>query len=149
MLKAVDSTYTVNLERNFQARNASAYEFELLVAPSRLHTMYTSDQPRPVPLPEQEWLLCGRFVDRVAICRDGSPARLVVPDPRWFALQKLWMSRQPKRNALKRPKDLKQALALLNVVRSSMPHYPLDADFVASLPPELGALFDEWRAAQP
>ena len=33
MLKSVDSTYTVNTERTFQARNAKAYEVELLVAP--------------------------------------------------------------------------------------------------------------------
>src|SRR5436305_5312480 len=39
MLKSVDGTYTVNIERTFQARNAKAYEVELLVAPSRVKTM--------------------------------------------------------------------------------------------------------------
>ncbi len=34
ILKAVDPTFTVNTERTFQARNATAYEVELLVAPS-------------------------------------------------------------------------------------------------------------------
>lgn len=105
MLKTVDMTFTVNMERTFQARNAKAYEVEILVAPSRAATMSRLDQPRPVPLPEQEWLLNGRSVDRVVICRDGSPARIVAPDPRWFALQKLWMSRQAKRNPLKRAKE--------------------------------------------
>jgi hypothetical protein len=108
MLKAVDSTYTVNTERNFQARNAKAYEVELLVAPSRVASMGKTDRPVPIPLPEQEWLLNGRFVDHVICARDGSAARVVAPDPRWFALHKLWMSDQEKRNALKRPKDRKQ-----------------------------------------
>ena len=85
MLKAVDETFTVNLERTFQARNAKAYEVEILVAPSRAATMSKADRPRPVPLMEQEWLLLGRPVDRVVLCRDGSPARIVAPDPRWFA----------------------------------------------------------------
>ncbi len=86
-----DPSYTVNTERPFQARNAKAFEFELLAAPSRL-PVGKRDQPKPVPLPEQEWLLPGRYVDQVVVARDGSPARLVVPDPRWFALQKLWLA---------------------------------------------------------
>jgi len=145
MLKSVDSSFTVNSERTFQARNDKAYEVEILVAPSRVATMSRLDKPRPVPLPEQEWLLRGHTVDRVVICRDASVARIVAPDPRWFALQKLWMSRQAKRTPLKRPKDLKQGRALLDAVHSAMPQYPLDADFEASLPEELASLYDEWR----
>lgn len=145
MLKAVDPTFTVNSERDFQARNAKAYTVELLVAPSRASTLGAKDQPRPVPLPEQEWLLLGRPVDQVIGCRDGSPARIIAPDPRWFALHKLWMADQVKRNPLKRPKDRKQGLALLAAIAASMRHYPLDAAFAASLPPELEPYFEKWR----
>src|SRR3546814_2590152 len=76
--------------------------------------------------------------------RDGSPARIVAPDPRWFALHKLWMSQQLKRNPQKRPKDRAQGLALLDAVAVSMPHYPLDDCFEAALPPELRAIYNEW-----
>lgn len=145
MLKAVDSTFAVNAERDFQARNARAYEVEILVAPSRASTLGGRDQPRPVPLPEQEWLLLGRPVDQVIGCRDGSPARIVAPDPRWFALHKLWMAAQAKRNPLKRPKDRKQGLALLDAVAEAMPHYPLNAAFEAELPGELVSHYEEWR----
>ena len=148
-LKAVDPTFTVNTERDFQARNAKAYEVELLVAPSRAGTLSPADRPRPVPLPEQEWLLLGRRVNQVVACRDGSPARIVAPDPRWFALHKLWMAAQAKRNPLKRPKDRKQGLALLDAVAEAMPHYPLDAEFVAELPVELLPFWDEWRGQVP
>lgn len=146
MLKAVDDTFTVNTERTFQARNASAYEVEILVAPSRSATMHKTDQPKPVPLPEQEWLLNGVAVDRVVICRDGSAARIVAPDPRWFALQKLWLGRQAKRNALKRPKDLKQGAALLSVIREAMPQFALDATFEGALPDELAPIYREWKS---
>ena len=144
-LKAVDPTFTINTERDFQARNAKAYEVELLVAPSRADTLSPADRPRPVPLPEQEWLLLGRRVNQVVACRDGSPARIVAPDPRWFALHKLWMAAQAKRNPLKRPKDRKQGLALLDAVAEAMPHYPLDAEFVRDLPVELLPFWEEWR----
>ena len=147
MLKAVDPTFTINTERDFQARNAKAYEVELLVAPSRAGTLGKLDQPRPVPLPEQEWLLLGRPVDQIIGCRDGSPARIVAPDPRWFALHKLWMAGQDKRNPQKRPKDRKQGLALLDAVAAAMPHYPLDAAFEAMLPRELAPIYAKWRAS--
>lgn len=145
MLKAVDPTFTINVERDFQARNARAYEVELLVAPSRADTLGGRDQPRPVPLPEQEWLLLGTPVDHVIGCRDGSPARIVAPDPRWFALHKLWMAAQAKRNPLKRPKDRKQGLALLDAVAETMPHYPLGEAFEAQIPEDLRPHFEEWR----
>ncbi len=149
MLKAVDPTFTVNMERSFQARNAHAYEVEVLCAPSRAGLLPRSDQPKPFALPEQEWLLLGTPVDRVVVCRDGLPARIVAPDPRWFALQKLWMSEQPKRNSLKRPKDLKQGMALLDAVAEAMPQYPLDGAFEALIPEELRAPFARWRDLKP
>jgi len=146
MLKAVDETFTVNLERTFQARNAKAYEVEILAAPSRLKTMSKTDRPRPVSLPEQEWLLLGKPVDRVVICRDGSATRIVAPDPRWFALHKLWLGRQAKRNALKRRKDLQQGAAVLNAVRDAMPNYPLNKAFERSIPKELIKPYSDWKA---
>ena len=148
MLKAVDPTFTINTEREFQARNAKAYEVELLVAPSRVQTLAGKDRPRPVPLPEQEWLLPGRRVDQVVPCRDGSPARIVAPDPRWFALHKLWLGAQAKRNPLKRRKDTVQGAALLDAVAEAMPHYSLGHEFVESLPDELKPYWEDWMKAR-
>lgn len=147
LLKSVDATFTINTERSFQARNAKAYEVEILAAPSRIGNIFRTDRPMPVALPEQEWLLNGRPVDQVVVCRDGTPARIVAPDPRWFALQKLWMADQAKRDRLKRPKDRRQGLALLDAVREAMPHYPLDGAFEAALPGDLSPRFDDWAKA--
>lgn len=145
LLKAVDPTFTVNSEREFQARNAKAYEVELLVAPSRAGTLAGKDRPHPVPLPEQEWLLPGRRVDQVVPCRDGTPARIVAPDPRWFALHKLWLGAQAKRNPLKRRKDTIQGTAILDAVAEAMPHYPLDDTFSGALPQELLPYWGAWK----
>jgi hypothetical protein len=145
MLQAVDDTYTVNTERPFQARNASAYEVEVLAAPSRIKGMARLDRPRPIPLDEQEWLLNGRHISHVVVARDGSPARIVAPDPRWFALQKLWMADQQKRNPLKRPKDAKQGCLLLDATREAMPQFPLDQAFEESIPPILLPYYAKWK----
>ncbi|RZF60959.1 hypothetical protein EWE75_20140 [Sphingomonas populi] len=149
VLKEVDMTFSVNPERPFQARNAKAYEVEILSAPSRIKGQAARDKPRPVPLPEQEWLLNGRPIDRVVGVRDGEAARMVVPDPRWFALQKLWMAEKPERNPQKKPKDRKQGIALLNAVWQTMRHYPLDGEFFGALPDELKPHFEVWNAQKP
>lgn len=146
MLKAVDQTYTVNTERPFQARNAKAYEVEILAAPSMIDGIFRKDQPKPIPLPEQEWLLLGRQVDHVVVARDNAPARIVAPDPRYFALHKLWMAEKPGRNPLKQPKDEKQGMLLLDAVAEAMPHYPMDDAFVSNLPSELCRHFNRWKA---
>ena len=146
MLKAVDPTFTVNTEREFLARNARSYEVELLIAPSRAAALGRLDKPRPIPLPEQEWLLLGQPVDQVVACRDATAARVVAPDPRWFALHKLWLSGQDKRNPFKRRKDREQGLGVLDAVAEAMPHYPLDDAFAAAIPPELQPMWREWRS---
>jgi len=149
VLKEADMTYSVNTERPFQARNAKAYEVEILSAPSRIGGQVAQDRPRPIPLPEQEWLLNGRSVDRVVGVRDGDAARMVVPDPRWFALQKLWMAEKPQRDPQKKPKDHKQGIALLDAVWIAMRHYPLNDDFYEELPDELKPHFEQWDAKKP
>ncbi len=144
LLKSVDPTFTVNTERTFQARNSKAYEVELLIAPSRAATLPGIDKPRPIPLPEQEWLLLGKPVDHVVPCRDATAARIVVPDPRWFALHKLWLGDQQKRNIFKRKKDTQQGNAVLSAVAEAMPQYPIDPAFVATIPPELQPYWQGW-----
>ncbi|MVZ98091.1 hypothetical protein EUU23_10345 [Sphingorhabdus sp. IMCC26285] len=149
VLKEADMTYSVNTERPFQARNAKAYEVEILSAPSRIGGQIAQDRPRPIPLPEQEWLLNGRRVDRVVGVRDGEAARIVVPDPRWFALQKLWLADKPQRDPQKKGKDRKQGSALLDAVWLTMRHYPLDDVFYDELPAALRPYFERWEAQKP
>lgn len=145
VMKRVDATYTINTERSFQARNASGYEVELLLPLSLEGSLPRYETLSPIALPEQDWLLPGRRVDHVVCGFNGRPARVVAPDPRRFALQKLWLAEKPSRNPLKRPKDEKQGNLLLNAIVERMPHYPLDDAFREELPPELMDHFDRWR----
>lgn len=120
-----------------------------MVAPSRVGGLLRRDRPRAIALETQEWLLRGRCVDHVVIARDGSPARIVAPDPRWFALHKLWLSTQDTRNPLKRDKDSRQGTALLNAIEEAMPHYRLDAAFQTEVPAELALVLLAWRSSRP
>lgn len=146
-LKSVDDSFKMGL-RKYQAVNRDGYEVELLAAPSMLRTMPPEDTFSPIPLPEQEWLLKGRPIRHLVADRDGLPAPLVVPDPRWMALHKLWLSRKPSRNAAKRDKDGLQGILLLDVVARKMANsYPMDANFVLDLDDELRPIFNLWAAA--
>lgn len=149
VLKEADMTYSVNSERPFQARNAKAYEVEILSAPSRIGGQIAWDRPKPVALPEQEWLLNGRRVDRVVGVRDGEAARIIAPDPRWFALQKLWLAEKPGRDPQKKDKDRKQGRAVLDAIWLTMRHYALDNAFYEELPDALRPHFDKWEAQKP
>ena len=148
VMKRVDSTYTVNTERSFQVRNASGYEVELLLPMSLAGNLPRNETLFPIALPEQDWLLPGRRVEHVVCGLDGSPTRVIAPDPRRFALQKLWLAEKPSRNPLKKPKDAKQGALLLRAIDERMPHFPLDDAFRHELPPELTPHFDRWREAK-
>jgi hypothetical protein len=147
MLKSVDSTYTRNEERPFQARNAKAYSIDILVAPSLAETFPASEPLRPTALPEQEWLLAGTRISHVVCALDGSAARVIAPDPRYFSLQKIWLSRQPGRNPLKRRKDAAQGNTVLDALSASAA-FPLGEGFEKQLPPELAECLQRWRVTR-
>lgn len=132
-LKALDDTFVVNTERNFQARNRDSKEIELLVGIGRADTA-AAEPMHPIPLPEQDWLYLGKPMRRIVCGLDAKPMALVVPDPRWFALHKRWLSDKPARDPLKKPKDRRQAEAVWASIKRGMPHYPIDANFKAEVP---------------
>jgi hypothetical protein len=59
------------------------------------------------------------------------------------------MSDQAKRDALKRGKDRRQAIALLDAVYVAMPQYPLDEAFEADLPAPLAPHYAAWKENRP
>ena len=72
---------------------------------------------------------------------------MVVPDPRWMALHKLWLADKPQRNPLKKDKDRRQGFVLLDAVCFFLEtSHPMNVDFVFKLPVELRPLFDRWCA---
>jgi len=73
------------------------------------------------------------------IADNGFPVRFVVPEPRVFALHKLWVSLQPTRDPIKRKRDLRQAEA---IVQLALDYFNLrfDDPAVKALPSELTSM---------
>lgn len=145
VLKSIDSSYRISPRKPYQAVSSDGYEVELLAAPST-HPLPKNEAFDPMAsLIEQEWLLKGTAISVVVATVRGRAAPLVVPDPRWMALHKLWLSDKPERRADKKDKDRRQGIVLLDAVRFFLQaSHPLNMDFVLELPEELRHHFDQW-----
>ena len=145
VLKSIDSSYRISPRKPYQAVSSDGYEVELLAAPST-HPLPKNEAFDPMAsLIEQEWLLKGTAVSVVVATVRGRVAPLVVPDPRWMALHKLWLANKPERRADKKEKDRRQGIVLLDATRYFLQaSHPLDIDFVLELPDELRLQFDQW-----
>lgn len=123
----------------FQAINKNGYMVELV----RVNEDMLSEPPvlgdekdefEPVAIPNLEWLLSSPKFDAVVIGVDGTPAKIVVPDPRAFALHKLWLSEQPDREPAKKQRDRNQALAVIQLVYDKFPFLKMDDNFKKIFP---------------
>ena len=149
VLRGIDSTYKIHLRKPYQAVNDTGYEVELLAAPSTHPLPKGSGFDPMASLTEQEWLLRGQPISCVVATVRLRACPLYVPDPRWMALHKLWLSQKPQRDRAKRPKDERQGNVLLDATRHFLADtYPLDIDFVVDLPDELREIFNAWAASR-
>ncbi len=148
VLKSIDSSYRISPRKPYQAVSSDGYEVELLAAPST-HPLPKNEAFDPkASLIEQEWLLQGTAVSVVVATIRGRVAPLVVPDPRWMALHKLWLADKPERRADKKDKDRRQGNVLLDAARYFLQtSHPLNIDFVLELPEELRHHFNQWCAS--
>jgi hypothetical protein len=86
-----------------------------------------------------DWLLLLPAITQIVIAENGYPARFVVPDPRLFALHKLWVSLQPTRAPIKRKRDLRQGEAVAELSLEYL-NLPFDDRFCSALPPDLKSM---------
>jgi len=80
------------------------------------------------------WLVNAPKVEAVAIDKKGYPFRMVVPDPRAFAIHKLWVSEQSNRKADKAKRDREQAIAVADMVIERLPQFKFEADALKMFP---------------
>lgn len=138
-LKAIDSTFSVNTENQFSVRNSKGMVVDFITSPEG--AKYTlKEYLKPIAIAGQEWLTALPSVSSIVIDDQGLPLRFAVPDPRLFALHKLWIAQNPKRNALKKQKDIQQGKAIIELVQNKLLHLPFDENFCKHLPTELLAI---------
>jgi hypothetical protein len=83
------------------------------------------------------WLLSSPKFSQVVIGSDGLPTIMVVPDPRSFAIHKLWLSQQEDREPVKKMRDRSQALAVVSLVLQYLPQYPFKPEELRMFPQDV------------
>jgi len=119
ILKSVDKSFSTAAAHGFRAVNDDGYMVELICPEDKGFLLRQErriseaiDELSPIPIEGLQWLLNAPKIEETVISDNSRPLRIACVDPRVFALHKLWLSQQPMRNALKRPRDAAQAHAV-------------------------------------
>jgi hypothetical protein len=143
LLRKVDKTFRLAGPRSFRAVNARGFATELIRAPSNPgagpFSLGSSRDLIAEQLPGLQWFGALPTMSQIVISENGFPARFVVPDPRVFALHKMWLSLQPTRSPLKRKRDFRQGEAVAQLALDYL-NAPFDDVLLSVMPPELTAM---------
>lgn len=141
VLKRVDQSF--NVDYGFNARNRDGYIVDLLCPETDdFTTMKVHADLEATAMPGIQWLLDAPHFEQAIVGEDGWPLRIVVPEPRTFALHKLWLSRRDDRGPVKRPRDEAHARVTAMLVSTYL-RQPFKAKSMDWLPPELRRLLKE------
>lgn len=143
LIQRVDKSFKLARQRSFRAVNAKGFMVDLIRAPLSERTAVTSFGGREdliaEPLHGLEWLSDAPRMSQIVIAENGYPVRFIVPDPRVFALHKIWLSNQPTRDPIKRKRDFRQGEAVATIALDYL-NLSFDEAAIAALPPALTSM---------
>lgn len=140
LLKRVDASFELLENQKFRAANKNGFMVDLIKQtpnPPWLverNQLAGQDDFVAVEIPNMNWMLSAPRIRQVVVSQNGKPFEMVVPDPRAFALFKLWLSSATERDPIKKPRDLRQAQAVIKLLDERLPQYPLDVGMLQSFP---------------
>ncbi len=143
ILRRVDPSFTADY--GMIVRNDRGYIVDLIVPENEaIAIMRPEGDVEAQQISGIEWLLTGAPFEQVVVGGDGIPVRMVVPDPRTFALHKFWVSSRDDRKAVKSVKDLAHAKIVAALAQSHL-RMPLVAKDMPWLPRTLRKLIPELK----
>lgn len=141
LLRQADPSFEPARARSFRAVNRDGFMVDLLkplpknlIADDRRATMGGEGDRYASETRNLAWLLSAKKFRQPAVGADGFPVPFVAPDPRLFALHKLWLAAQPDREPVKKGRDRAQAEVVLKLLAERLPQYPLDPKVLKGLP---------------
>jgi hypothetical protein len=149
VLRKADKTFQIFQKQRFRVVNKDGFMVDLLKAmPSRMtdkerDRIGGKDDLAAVEVMNLSWLLSSPKFEQVVIGKDGIPARMVVPDPRAFALHKFWVSKRDDREPAKKNRDASQALAVAKLVIDRLPQSKFNEDQLRMFPTSLVTHFND------
>lgn len=142
ILRDIDPTFEAHY--GYNASNSDGYIVDLIspIDEGLPTTLGAGPDLEATQMEGAQWLLDSPRFDDVIVAGDGLPLRIVAPEPRTFALHKLWLSRLDSRQPLKRPRDRDQAIVVAEIARTHLGRR-LDIREMPWLPRELALLVPE------
>lgn len=147
LLQKVDRSFASQRPRGFRAANRDGYLVDL-IRPEAMDVFKDKLPAGLTNLPDDlegasifglAWLINSPKLEAVAIDERGYPVRMVVIDPRAFALHKAWLSQRPDREPTKAKRDLDQAKAAATIATRYL-RRPFESPDTAALPRALREL---------
>ncbi len=127
ILRKADRSFNLLGRKSFRAVNQAGYMVDLIkpepksVLITERRQMGSGDDLMAAEIRNLQWLISAPKFNQIVIGQDGFPATMVVPDPRAFAIHKLWLGNQIDRDAVKKKRDRSQALATCKLILHYMP----------------------------
>ncbi|HSK40260.1 MAG TPA: nucleotidyltransferase domain-containing protein [Arenibaculum sp.] len=129
LLRSVDTSFTPSRGNAYRAVNRDGFMVDLITPPERDPTL-----PRRLPdrlssagsdlvaaeIQGLAWLAYSPVFEQVVMGEDGVPLCLSCPDPRVFALHKLWLCDRTDRDPGKRRRDRTQAAVAAKLCRERL-----------------------------
>lgn len=142
VLQDVDPSFQLMNRGDYRASNKDGFLVELIRPANRIASRAKAVGDADADFGTAEiwklqWIVEAPRMTSVAVAEDGLPIRMEVPDPRWFAAHKFWLSRRDDRDPLRRARDIAQAEAVAALVGGHLPGMELDDRSLASLPLDL------------
>lgn len=141
LLRRVDPSFRTLRPGHFRATSKDGTVVELIKPvprpPHRAEARQWGQSPDDLAAAEIEtliWLINSPAFEATVVGANGFPARMAVPDPRYFAAHKLALSERSDRDPMKRPRDRAQALAVIRLTALYFPDLPFDDTALRPLP---------------
>lgn len=127
VLKRADKSYEADPLNPFRARAKSGFMVDLIrqmPAPpwAEEPDRFFQNDLVATDIQGVQWLISAPRIEQPVVAVDGRVFSMRVPDPRAFAIYKLWLSKQDTREPLKKGRDLAQAREVFSLIEQRLPH---------------------------
>lgn len=155
LLKKADASFEIASIGHYRAVNNKGFMVELIktmpTPPTKIEKQTLFNAPNDLVAAEIEglkWLDNAPHLHQLVVAEDGVPVEFVIPDPRYFALHKFWLSQLHTREAIKKPRDLQQAHAVATLARDYL-NLSFDEVELLAFPTEVRTMLPEFLAGLP
>jgi hypothetical protein len=140
ILRKADRSFEPFKNQEFRAVNKDGYIVDLVkpepkpIIKKERQRIGGDTDLKAVEIRNLQWLVSSPKFSQIVIGDDGYPAAMFCPDPRSFALHKIWLSEQPDRDPIKKKRDWNQGIAVAYLVSRYLPQYKFTASELRMFP---------------